>query len=100
MPPPVSVGWGIRFAYPVGVVMSAALDAEVAKYTRDGYAVEMRTDTQAVVSKKAKIGWFWNTVLTLLTAGFWLIIVVYKLVNRKVERVTLTVDAEGKVRRS
>ena len=66
------------------------MDQKVAAYVAKGYAVESRTDTQAVVTKKKRIGWFANTVLTVLTGGIWLIVVVYKLINRKVERVVLT----------
>lgn len=66
------------------------LDQKVAEYVRRGYSVESRTDTQAVVSKKKRIGWLLNTVLTVLTGGLWLIVVVYKLINRKVERVVLS----------
>lgn len=71
------------------------LDQAVAEYVRDGWAVESRTDTQAVVSKKQRIGWFWNIVLSVLTGGIWLIVVVFKLVNRKVVRKVITVDAAG-----
>jgi len=66
------------------------LDQKVAEYVNKGWAVESRTESQAVVSKKKRIGWFANTVLTVLTGGIWLIVVVYKLINRKVERVVLT----------
>ena len=66
------------------------LDQKVSEYVRKGYSVESRTDTQAVVTKKKRIGFLLNTVLTVLTGGLWLIVVVYKLVNRKVERVVLS----------
>ena len=66
------------------------LDQKVAEYVRKGYSVESRTDTQAVVTKKKRIGFLLNTVLTVLTGGLWLIVVVYKLINRKVERVVLS----------
>lgn len=66
------------------------LDQKVAEYVAKGYAVESRSDTQAVVSRKKRIGWFANTVLTVLTGGLWLIVVLYKLINRKTERVVLS----------
>ena len=66
------------------------MDQLVAKHVADGWTVESRTETQAVVSKKARIGWFWNIVLSVLTGGLWLIVVVFKLINRKVERKVLT----------
>lgn len=66
------------------------LDAKVAEYVAKGWAVESRSDTQAVMSKKKRIGWLWNIVLSVLTGGLWLIVVLYKVINRKVERVVLT----------
>lgn len=66
------------------------LDQKVAEYVAKGWAVESRTDTQAVMAKKKRIGWLWNILLTVLTGGLWLIVVFFKLVNRKVERVVLT----------
>ena len=71
------------------------LDQAVAKYVADGWAVESRTDSQAVLTRKPKLGWFWNIILTLLTGGIWLVVVFFKLVNRKVERKVLTVDGAG-----
>lgn len=66
------------------------LDQKVAEYVAKGYAVESRTDTQAVVSRKKKIGLVSNVLLTLLTGGIWLVVVAYKVINRKTERVVLT----------
>lgn len=78
---------GGLFIYPWGI---ALLDQKVAEYVAKGWSVESRTDTQAVVSKKARIGWFWNIVLSVLTGGLWLLVVLYKVINRKTERVVLT----------
>ena len=66
------------------------LDQKVAEYVGKGWAVESRTQTQAVVSRRSRIGWFWNIVLSVLTGGLWLIVVLFKVINRKVERVVLT----------
>lgn len=74
------------------------LDQAVAKYVGQGWAIESRTETQAVLTKKSRIGWFWNIVLSALTGGLWLIVVVFKLINRKVERKVITADAAGNVR--
>lgn len=71
------------------------LDQAVAQYVNDGWTIESRTDTQAVMTRKARIGWFWNILLSVLTGGLWLIVVFFKLVNRKVERRVLTADAAG-----
>jgi hypothetical protein len=74
------------------------LDQAVAKHVADGWSVESRTDTQAVLTRKKRIGWFWNIVLSVLTGGLWLVVVFFNLVNRKVERKVLTADAVGNVR--
>lgn len=79
---------------------SGALDAEVARFARNGFAVESRTPTQAVLVRRERIGWFWNTVLAFATGGLWLIYVAYRLVNRGSERVVLTLGPDGRVRRS
>lgn len=71
------------------------LDQAVAKYVSQGWAVESRTETQAVLTKKSRIGFFWNVVLSILTGGLWLIVVLYKLINRKTRRKVLTVDPAG-----
>ena len=74
------------------------LDQAVAKYVGQGWAIESRTETQAVLTRKPKLGWFWNILLTVVTGGLWLIVEFFKLVNRKVERKVLTADATGSVR--
>ncbi len=66
------------------------LDGAVAQYVSNGWSVESRTETQAVVSRKSRIGWFWNTILSIFTGGIWLIVVLYKVLNRKVVRKVLT----------
>lgn len=45
------------------------LDAEVAALVAKGYAVESRTETQAVLVRKRRIGLFWNVVLSIITSG-------------------------------
>ncbi|WP_143320104.1 hypothetical protein [Cellulomonas iranensis] len=77
----------------------AALDAEVARLVGKGYAVESRTESQAVLVRKRRIGLFWNVVLSFITVGFWLIVIAYRLINRKSDRVVLTV-VNGRVQRS
>jgi hypothetical protein len=76
------------------------LNAEVAKYVRNGWTVETSTSDQAVLSKNKRIGWFWNLILILLTAGLWLIYVVYRALNRKKLTAVITVDELGRVRTS
>lgn len=66
------------------------LDQKVAEYVAKGFAVESRTESQAVMTRKKRIGWLLNILLTVLTGGLWLVVVFFQLVNRKVERVVLT----------
>lgn len=73
------------------------LNAEIAKYVNKGYTVQSSGAGQAVLTKNKRIGWFWNTVLVLLTAGLWLIYVIYKALNRKQDTLVINVDAYGKV---
>ena len=73
------------------------LNAEVAKYAQRGWTVQSVAAGQAVVSKNKRIGWFWNLILVVLTGGLWLIYVVYRALNRKVQTVVLTVDPAGRI---
>ena len=76
-----------------------ALNAEVARYTGKGYGVESSTPGQVVLAKKRRVGLFWNVVLSIITGGLWLIVVLYRVLNRKHDRVVLYVDASGAVKR-
>ncbi len=68
------------------------MQTEVAKWVARGYAVETMTPTQTILSRKKKIGFFWNLVATLLTAGLWLIVIVIRIANKKTQRVVISVD--------
>ncbi len=74
-----------------------ALSAEVARYVSRGYTAEASVGSMATLTTNKRIGWFWNTVLTLLTGGLWLIVVIYRLVNRTRYTIVLTVDPFGVV---
>lgn len=77
---------------------STALNAEVARYARKGWTVSSVTPGQAVLQRKKKIGVLLNVLLSIITGGLWLIVVIVRVVNRKVETKIITVDAYGKVR--
>ncbi|RZU66738.1 hypothetical protein EV379_3104 [Microterricola gilva] len=79
---------------------SQILNAEVAKQASRGWNVQTVAAGQAVLSRNKRIGWFWNTILTILTGGLWLIVVIVRVVNRKKNTLVITVDAYGKVRTS
>jgi len=74
-----------------------ALQAEVARWARDGWTVSHVGGVQAVLQRKKRIGWFWNLILTIITGGLWLIVVIVRVVNRKIETKILTVDGYGTV---
>lgn len=73
------------------------LNQRIAEYTRKGWQVQSVTAGQAILTKNKRIGWFWNTILVVITAGLWLIYVIYKALNRKNDTVVISVDAYGKV---
>jgi hypothetical protein len=75
------------------------LSREVAKYVRSGWATESVSNTQAVLVKVKRIGWFFNLILVLITAGLWLIYVIYRALNRKSTRLVLFVNEFGQVER-
>ena len=72
-------------------------NAESARYASTGWTVQTVSAGQAVLSRNKRMGWFWNLVLVLITAGLWLIYVVYRALNRKKETLVVTVDAQGRV---
>ena len=75
------------------------LNAEVARYAGKGWTVNSVQGSQAVLSRKKKVGLWLNLILSVLTGGLWLIVVLVKVVNRKVESLIVNVDAYGKVSR-
>jgi len=75
------------------------LNVEVARYASKGWSVQSQAGGQAVLSKTKRIGVLWNIVLSVLTGGIWLIVVLVRVINRKKHSVVLTVDAAGKVSR-
>ena len=77
---------------------TAILDAEIAKAVRQGWTVQSRSDYQAVLTKQRKIGLVGNLLLTVVTGGLWLIWVLYRVLNRKSDARTITVDVDGKLR--
>ncbi|WP_251450886.1 hypothetical protein [Microbacterium sp. Marseille-Q6648] len=76
------------------------LNSVVAQYARDGWSVETNAGFQAVVTKLVRMGWFWNTVLVIVTGGLWLIYLIYRALNRKRATVVLTVDQYGNISRA
>ncbi len=52
------------------------------------------------MTKLVRMGWFWNTVLVIVTGGLWLIYLIYRALNRKRATVVLTVDQYGNISRA
>lgn len=75
----------------------AALASALADYSRKGWQVTSTSPGQAILQRRKRIGWFWNLVLTVVTGGLWLIVVIVRVVNRKTETRVLVVDAHGRV---
>ncbi len=71
------------------------LDREVSRLVSKGYKIEDRTPTQVVLSRK-KVNWWLHAFLSVITAGFWLIVVLVKILKSP-KRVTLTVDPSGRI---
>ena len=76
---------------------AAILNAEVARYANQGWTVSSVSAGQAVLQRKKRIGWFWNLLLVIITAGLWLIVIIIRVVNRKIETRIVRVDAYGRV---
>jgi hypothetical protein len=73
------------------------LNREIYNSGQAGWTVQSLSNTQAVIVRNKKIGWFWNTILVLITSGLWLIPVAYWVINRKQETRLITVNDEGMV---
>lgn len=73
-------------------VVTAALDAEVARQLSKGWTLVSRSETQAVLSRTKSFSVLGNVLLTLVTGGIWLVVLAIRLVNRRGKMRTLTVD--------
>lgn len=77
-----------------------ALTDALKRATKQGWTVASVSGGRAVLQRKKRIGWLVNGILAVLTGGLWLIVIIVRLVNRKIETQILTVDAYGKVSRA
>lgn len=60
-------------------------------------AVESRSETQAVLVRGEPVNHVLHAILSLVTCFLWAMVWVARIVTNKVERVALTVDAQGHV---
>ncbi|WP_412160827.1 hypothetical protein [Curtobacterium flaccumfaciens] len=79
----------------ISPMQQQALQAEIARLSADGWTVTSVTGNQAILQRKKRIGWFWNLVLSVITGGLWLIVVIIRLVNRKTLTRVVSVDPSG-----
>ena len=76
----------------------ALLNDEVARWAKNGWSVSSVSGGQAIVQRTVKLNWLLHILLSLLTAGLWLVVVAVLVINRKVETKVITVDNTGKIR--
>lgn len=77
----------------------AIFQNEIAAAAKEGWKVESIHGYHAVLTRPKRIGWFWNTILVIITGGLWLIPVIYWALNRKQRTLLINVDSSGKVTR-
>lgn len=73
------------------------LDRAVARYAQHGYTVTCNDGRQAVVVKRQRVNVPLNLALTIVTGGFWLVVLALRLLNWPTDRAVLTVDAAGEL---
>ena len=78
----------------------AALDRAVANELASGAELESQAGTNAVLLKGKKVNHVLHAILSLLTAGFWLIVWLLLVATNKRKRIVLWVNERGEVERS
>jgi hypothetical protein len=78
---------------------SEILEAEVARMVNSGWVAESVTQTQAVLFKARRVGWFWHLVATLITSGLWAIVWIILVLKNKGDRIVIYVDNTGIIRK-
>lgn len=76
-----------------------ALVREVEKWERRKWYVERMDSRSATLALEERVPFLLNLILTLCTAGLWLIAWVIMGVSKGTRRMTITLDSRGKVRR-
>lgn len=71
------------------------LDRAVAAYLSNGYRLVFLSPRRAVLERRQQLRVLLNLALTLLTGGFWLLVLALRLLNWPKDRVVLTVDRHG-----
>jgi hypothetical protein len=77
-----------------------ALESRIALELTSGGVLESQTAYTAVVIHGKKTNHILHLILSVITAGLWLIVWAVLILTRKQQRVVLSVDDEGVVNRS
>ncbi len=73
----------------------SALDARVARELADGATLESQAGYNAVLIKGKKVNHILHLILSILTAGIWLIVWLLLVITNKRQRIVLFVNEEG-----
>lgn len=78
----------------------SALDQAVARELAAGAELESQTPTNAVLRSGKKVNHVLHAILSVLTAGIWLIVWAVLVLTNKKQRIVLSLDASGQVQRT
>ncbi len=78
----------------------ASLDRAVANELAAGADLETQTSTHAVLTRGKKVNHVLHAILSVLTAGVWLIVWAILVAGNKRQRVTLFVNEHGEIERN
>lgn len=78
----------------------AALDRAVANELASGAELESQAGTNAVLLKGKKVNHVLHAILSLITAGFWLIVWLLLVLTNRRKRIVLSVNERGEVERN
>lgn len=84
---------------PGGSIQQRALEDAIAQESAAGWTVTSLTTGQAILQRNKRLGWFWNLIFTVLSAGLWLIVVFLKVIDRETETIVITADSAGNITR-
>ena len=86
-------------AYAVPIqIRNERLQDQIESFKLAGYRLESVAGAQAVVSRVRRLYLRRNVPAVILTAGLWLIPLIYRMQHRSWQRIVITVDDSGAVR--
>lgn len=81
-------------------VRRAALDARIARELADGATLESQSGYNAVLVKGKKVNHILHLILSVITAGFWLIVWAILVLTNRRQRIVLHANEAGVVEAS